>query len=92
MHLFFQVRRALGDFGVPIAIFLMVLVDFLIKDTYTDKLGMPKGLKPSNAEIRGWFINPFGVIKPLPIWTMFAAAPASLLLYILIFIEGNICQ
>ncbi|KAL7637478.1 UNVERIFIED_CONTAM: hypothetical protein RMT77_012206 [Armadillidium vulgare] len=86
------IRRALGDFGVPIAIFLMVLLDYLIQDTYTDKLSMPEGLEPSNSEVRGWLINPFGVVKSLPVWCMIAAAPASLLLFVLIFIEENICH
>lgn len=30
-----QLRRVIGDFGVPIAIFIMVLVDYSIKDTFT---------------------------------------------------------
>lgn len=30
-----QLRRVIGDFGVPISILIMVLVDFFIKDTYT---------------------------------------------------------
>lgn len=30
-----QIRRLLGDFGVPIAIFLMVAVDINIEDAYT---------------------------------------------------------
>lgn len=30
-----QVRRVIGDFGVPIAILVMVLVDYSIEDTYT---------------------------------------------------------
>ena len=30
-----QVRRLIGDFGVPIAIFLMIVVDYNIDDTYT---------------------------------------------------------
>lgn len=30
-----QVRRLIGDFGVPIAIFLMIVVDYSIQDTYT---------------------------------------------------------
>lgn len=30
-----QVRRLIGDFGVPISIFIMALIDFFIKDTYT---------------------------------------------------------
>ena len=33
--LFSQVRRLLGDFGVPIAIFLMVVADISIEDVYT---------------------------------------------------------
>lgn len=86
------VRRALGDFGVPISIVLMVLLDYFIEDTYTDKLTMPVGIQPSNPEMRGWIINPFGIFQPLPVWVIFACAPASLLLFILIFIEENICQ
>lgn len=30
-----QLRRVIGDFGVPISILIMVMVDSLIKDTYT---------------------------------------------------------
>lgn len=30
-----QVRRLIGDFGVPISIFVMALADFFISDTYT---------------------------------------------------------
>uniref|UniRef100_A0A665WL00 Anion exchange protein n=1 Tax=Echeneis naucrates TaxID=173247 RepID=A0A665WL00_ECHNA len=30
-----KVRRLIGDFGVPIAIFLMIVVDYNIEDTYT---------------------------------------------------------
>ena len=30
-----QLRRVIGDFGVPIAILLMVLMDYSIQDTYT---------------------------------------------------------
>ncbi|MPC25386.1 Anion exchange protein 3 [Portunus trituberculatus] len=87
-----SVRRALGDFGVPISIVLMVLLDYLIHDTYTDKLTMPAGIQPSNPEVRGWVINPFGETKPLPVWCIFMAAPASLLLFFLIFLEENICH
>ncbi|XP_069936990.1 band 3 anion transport protein-like [Cherax quadricarinatus] len=86
------IRRSLGDFGVPIAIFLMVLLDYLIKNTYTDKLTVPEGIQPSNPEVRGWLINPMGQESPLPVWTMFAAAPASMLLFFLVFLEDNICH
>nr|XP_045584396.1 anion exchange protein 2-like [Procambarus clarkii] len=87
-----SVRRSLGDFGVPIGIFLMVLMDYLIRDQITDKLTMPEGLQPSNPDIRGWIINPLGQVKPLPVWCMFAAGPAAILVFFLVFLEGSICQ
>lgn len=46
----YQVRRALGDFGVPIAIVCMVALDFLVEDTFTEKLKVPKGLKVSEKK------------------------------------------
>lgn len=39
-----RIRRVIGDFGVPIAILIMVLVDYSIEDTYTQ---VRKGLSPS---------------------------------------------
>ena len=42
---FFQVRRALGDFGMPIAILIMVLLDLSVHDTFTQKLDVPTGLQ-----------------------------------------------
>ena len=47
-----QARRALGDFGVPIAIVIMVLIDFSFDDTYTEKLKVPTGLSVSSAKLR----------------------------------------
>ena len=34
-------RKALGDFGVPIAIVIMVLVDMMMEETFTEKLKGP---------------------------------------------------
>lgn len=34
-HFFLQLRRLIGDFGVPIAIFVMIVLDISIKDAYT---------------------------------------------------------
>ncbi|RVE59516.1 hypothetical protein OJAV_G00189270 [Oryzias javanicus] len=85
-----KVRRLLGDFGVPIAIFLMVLVDYNIEDTYTQKLAVPKGLMVSNPAKRGWLINPFGEHKTFPVWLMFASCIPALLVFILIFLESQI--
>lgn len=31
----YQVRRLIGDFGVPISMFLMIILDYNIADTYT---------------------------------------------------------
>lgn len=36
-----QIRRLIGDFGVPIAILVMVLVDYSIQDTYTQVSSHP---------------------------------------------------
>uniref|UniRef100_A0A3P9MFT5 Anion exchange protein n=1 Tax=Oryzias latipes TaxID=8090 RepID=A0A3P9MFT5_ORYLA len=85
-----KVRRLLGDFGVPIAIFLMILVDYNIEDTYTQKLVVPKGLMVSNPAKRGWLINPFGEHKSFPVWLMFASCIPALLVFILIFLESQI--
>ena len=87
-----QARRAIGDFGVPIAIFVMVIVDVLIKSTYTEKLDVPDGFEPTDSKKRDWFINPMGVDKDLPVWAIFAAAIPALLVFILIFMETMITK
>nr|XP_023013416.1 band 3 anion transport protein-like isoform X1 [Leptinotarsa decemlineata] len=81
-------RRALGDFGVPIAIVIMVFVDYMVPQTYTEKLNVPVGLSPSDTEKRGWLISPYGV----PIWIMFASAIPAMLVYILLFMETHISE
>ncbi|KAE8575474.1 hypothetical protein XENTR_v10003849 [Xenopus tropicalis] len=88
-----KLRRIVGDFGVPIAILLMVVADYFIKDTYTQKLSLPKGLSVSRPENRTWFIPPLGfntVDNPFPIWMMFASVVPALLVFILIFMESQI--
>ncbi|KAJ8251233.1 hypothetical protein GJAV_G00218760 [Gymnothorax javanicus] len=84
------IRRMIGDFGVPIAIFIMVAIDIFIKDTYTQKLVVPKGLSVSNPSARGWIINPRGMKQTFPIWMMFASFIPALLVFILIFLESQI--
>ncbi|NXH55906.1 B3AT protein, partial [Rhabdornis inornatus] len=85
-----KVRRLIGDFGVPISIFIMALADFFINDTYTQKLSVPKGLQVTNSSARGWFIQPMGERAPFPIWMMFASVIPALLVFILIFLETQI--
>uniref|UniRef100_A0A8C8ITD9 Anion exchange protein n=1 Tax=Oncorhynchus tshawytscha TaxID=74940 RepID=A0A8C8ITD9_ONCTS len=84
------IRRMVGDFGVPIAIFFMIAVDITIEDAYTQKLVVPKGLMVSNPNARGWFINPLGEKKPFPAWMMGACCVPALLVFILIFLESQI--
>ncbi|KAM9215174.1 band 3 anion transport protein isoform 2-T2 [Leptosomus discolor] len=85
-----KARRLIGDFGVPISIFIMALVDFFIKDTYTQKLTVPKGLEVTNSSARGWFINPMGNEKKFPIWMMFGCVVPAILVFVLIFLETQI--
>ncbi|XP_066442670.1 band 3 anion transport protein isoform X2 [Eleutherodactylus coqui] len=88
-----KLRRIIGDFGVPIAILIMVTADFFIKDTYTKKLVLPKGFSVSLPSNRSWFISPMGLqpdTNPFPIWMMFASAVPALLVFILIFMESQI--
>ncbi|CAJ1082555.1 anion exchange protein 2b [Xyrichtys novacula] len=83
-------RRMIGDFGVPIAILIMVLVDYCIDDTYTQKLSVPRGFSVTRPDKRGWFISPLGTESPFPIWMMFACCLPALLVFILIFMETQI--
>ncbi|XP_071325180.1 solute carrier family 4 member 1a (Diego blood group) [Trachinotus anak] len=83
-------RRLIGDFGVPIAIFFMIAVDISIEDAYTQKLVVPKGVEVTNPKVRGWFINPMGEKQPFPIWMMAACCVPALLVFILIFLESQI--
>ncbi|KAF5903786.1 band 3 anion exchange protein-like, partial [Clarias magur] len=82
-------RRMIGDFGVPIALFVMVGVNALIKDVYTKNLEVPDGLSVTNSD-RNWIIHPLGAKRDFPIWFMFASAIPALLVFILIFLESQI--
>ncbi|XP_039645423.1 anion exchange protein 2b isoform X1 [Perca fluviatilis] len=85
-----RLRRIIGDFGVPIAILVMVLVDYSINDTYTQKLSVPHGFSVTSTEKRGWIISPLGTNGEFPIWMMFACSFPALLVFILIFMETQI--
>ncbi|XP_072307160.1 anion exchange protein 2b isoform X1 [Eucyclogobius newberryi] len=85
-----KLRRMIGDFGVPIAILIMVLVDYSLDDTYTQKLSVPSGFSVTSPKKRGWFINPLGSDGLFPVWLMFACCLPALLVFILIFMETQI--
>ncbi|XP_059200872.1 anion exchange protein 2a [Centropristis striata] len=85
-----RLRRIIGDFGVPIAILLMVLVDYSVEDTYTQKLNVPSGFSVSTPEKRGWLISPLGSDGQFPVWMMAASILPAILVFILIFMESQI--
>ncbi|KAK4877761.1 hypothetical protein RN001_010267 [Aquatica leii] len=85
-------RRALGDFGVPIAIVIMSALDYMVPDTYTEKLSVPKGFSPSNPGVRGWIISATGTLLPIEMWVPWAAGVPAMLVYILVFMESHITE
>nr|XP_056706746.1 anion exchange protein 3 isoform X1 [Euleptes europaea] len=85
-----KARRIIGDFGIPISILVMVLVDYTITDTYTQKLNVPSVLSVTAPDKRGWFIHPLGSKQTFPVWMMLASAVPALLVFILIFMETQI--
>uniref|UniRef100_A0AAQ5ZAB1 Anion exchange protein n=1 Tax=Amphiprion ocellaris TaxID=80972 RepID=A0AAQ5ZAB1_AMPOC len=85
-----KLRRTIGDFGVPIAILIMVLVDYSVEDTYTQKLSVPSGFSVSSPEKRGWLISPLGSDGQFPVWMMGASILPAILVFILIFMESQI--
>ncbi|XP_035467990.1 anion exchange protein 2b isoform X7 [Scophthalmus maximus] len=87
---FYSLRRIIGDFGVPIAILIMVLIDYCIDDTYTQKLSVPRGFSVTSPDKRDWIIKPLGTDGKFPIWMMFACCLPALLVFILIFMETQI--
>lgn len=83
-------RRALGDFGVPIAIAVFVLVDYFVPSVFTEKLRVPEGLEPSDTSKRGWLIPMY--VDKTPAWLPFACGIPAILVYILVFMETHISE
>lgn len=67
-------------------------MDYLVPQTYTEKLSVPEGLSPSNPAVRGWVISPAGGDSPVPLWVVGAACIPAMLVYILLFMETHICE
>jgi maltodextrin utilization protein YvdJ len=74
-----------SDFGVVLAIFINVFIDYLL-GLDTPKLIVPKTFA-TTKEGRGWVINPF---KKNPMHMWFAALLPALLATILIFMDQQI--
>ncbi|KAJ0183991.1 hypothetical protein K1T71_000414 [Dendrolimus kikuchii] len=82
-------RRALGDFGVPIAIVLMVGVSVFVP-VYTEKLRVPDGLSPTSQ--RSWLVPLNPGLETIPAWAAFAMALPALMVYIIVFMETHIAE
>jgi len=70
-----QIRNVVSDFGMSIAIILMVGLSVLLKDKVTvETLNISdNGYDPSVPSARGWFINPLGVNTTLSGWAVIGA-------------------
>ncbi|CAB4045061.1 anion exchange 2-like, partial [Paramuricea clavata] len=79
-------RRTVSDFGMAISIFAMTLLDFSIKDVYTQKMPELSSLQPTVPEKRGWFVGPAGIHAG---W-MFAAVIPAVFVSILLFMETEL--
>ncbi|XP_072930978.1 band 3 anion transport protein isoform X2 [Epargyreus clarus] len=82
-------RRALGDFGVPIAIVLMVGVSCLVP-VWTEKLQVPEGLSPTAD--RSWLVPLNPGLDTIPVWATFAMVLPALMVYIIVFMETHIAE
>ncbi|XP_038216460.1 anion exchange protein 2 isoform X2 [Zerene cesonia] len=82
-------RRALGDFGVPIAIVFMVGVSAFVP-VWTEKLQVPDGLSPTAN--RSWLVPLNPGLETIPVWAAFAMALPALMVYIIVFMETHIAE
>lgn len=83
-------RRVMSDFGVPIAMLLMVTINFSTKDVFTQKIRIPRTLRPTKPERQGFFVNPAGVHKTLDIGYIVLGIIPAILVSILIFMETEL--
>nr|KAI8739194.1 electroneutral sodium bicarbonate exchanger 1-like isoform X1 [Biomphalaria glabrata] len=80
------VRQTLSDFGVLIAIVIVVGVDVVL-DIDTPKLNVPDTFSPTRHD-RGWLISPINQKNPW--WLALAAGLPALLATILVFMDQQI--
>nr|XP_022325247.1 anion exchange protein 2-like isoform X2 [Crassostrea virginica] len=85
-------RRALGDFGVVIALFLMVFLDALLPTVYTQKLKIEDNFEPTDTSKRGWIVPPLGSKGNMSADMIIGASLPAFLLFILLFLETQITE
>ncbi|KAK3108694.1 hypothetical protein FSP39_013514 [Pinctada imbricata] len=83
------IRQRIADFGVLLAIVIMVLIDYFV-GINTPKLTVPEKFQPSHPSriTTGWLVSPFSDKNPW--WLYLAAGVPGLLSTILIFLDQQI--
>lgn len=84
-----QARRALGDFGVPIAIALMVGISCAVP-VWTETLRVPAGLNPTAT--RSWLVPLNPGIETIPLWAALVMVLPAFMVYIIVFMETHIAE
>uniref|UniRef100_A0A915D932 Anion exchange protein n=1 Tax=Ditylenchus dipsaci TaxID=166011 RepID=A0A915D932_9BILA len=88
-----HLRRAIGDFGVLIAIAVVaLLVHVCIPDPYLQRLDMPDHLNFTNPEKRGHGLVVSALLDRHNWYGVFVALVAALLVFILLFVETEITE
>ena len=94
-YFFFKARRLVSDFGIVIAMALMLLLDVFLHDKVATRkitIGDPtkRGFLPTRFTERGWFINPGGMMKAMETGWIFAAIIPAMFVGILLFMETEL--
>lgn len=78
------VREFLADFGPTIAILIMTIVAFMMKDVSLETLAVPSEFATTSG--RDWLVNPLEA----PTWVWAASIVPALLVTILLYLDQNI--
>ena len=85
-----KARRVVSDFGVPISMVVMVCLDLLLQDVFTEKIKMPTNLTPTHPDRKSFVVNPLGGKKPLHFGYIALAILPAILVVILLFMETEL--
>ncbi|XP_021967352.2 anion exchange protein 2 [Folsomia candida] len=86
-----KIRDILSDFGVPVAIIFMVMIDYRC-GVKTTKTQVPSGLSPTMPGKRGWVVSPFGIEKPFNYWMPLITILPGGLIFLIMFMTVEICE
>jgi HCO3- transporter family len=81
-------RKFLGDFCVPIAIAIFVVIANFVSEVETEKLSVPDGIEPTLK--RDWIVPLWHPNNP--VWLPVVSVIPALLVYILVFMESHISE